>query len=134
MTSVSYPRTRYAINENRPSQVEEPNPFHFQEHLQYQLRMSAFADFPGVRRGSSGLLFSFSPLHRRGTLVLCLRDKHYDTHPSVLFGMCSILPGARQIDPPQNWVLSHGLGSPSGTYVLPPSALVMPHARTSHVK
>ena len=95
---------------------------------------STFAAFPEVKRGSPGLLFSFSLPHRRGTLVLCSRDKHYGTHPSVLFGMCGTLSGAGQIDPLQNWVPLHGLGSPGGTYIPPLSTLVMLHARTSCVK
>ena len=81
--------------------AEELNPFCSQGHLRHQQRMSAFAAFPEVKRGSPGLLFSFSLLLRRGTLVLCLRDKHYGTCPSVLFGMSGTLSGARWIHPPQ---------------------------------
>ena len=66
--------------------AEGLNPFHSQRHLWHQWRMSAFAAFPEVKRGSPGLLFSFSLPHRRGTLVLYSRDKHYGTHPSVPFG------------------------------------------------
>ena len=65
----------------------EPIPFHFQEHLRPQQRMSAFAAYPKVKRGSPGLPFSFSLPHKRGTLVLCLGDTCCDIHPSVLFGM-----------------------------------------------
>ena len=114
--------------------VEELILFCFQEHLHPQQRMSAFAAYPKVRRGSPGLPFSFSLLHKRGTLVLCLGDTHCGTHPSVLFGMCGTLSDARQIDLLLNWVLLCCLGSPGGTYILPLSSLVKPHARTSHVR
>ena len=66
--------------------------------------MSTFAAYPEGRRGSPGLPFSFLLLHKRGTLVLYLRGTHYGTHLSFLFGMCGTLLGARQIDPPWNWV------------------------------
>ena len=114
--------------------VEELILFRFQEHLHPQQRMSAFAAYPEVKRGSPVLPFSFSLLHRRGTLVLCLGDTCCGTHPSVLFWTCGTLSDARQIDLLLNWVLLHCLGSPSGTYILPLSTLVMPHARTSHVR
>ena len=114
--------------------VEELIPFHFQEHLQPQQRMSAFAAYPKVKTGSPGLPFSFSLLHKRGILVLCLGDTHCGTHSSILFGTCGTLSDARQIDLLLNWVLLHCLGGPSGTYILPLSTLMMPHARTYHVR
>ena len=114
--------------------AEELTPFHFQEHLRPQWGMSAFAAYPKGRRGFLGLPFFFSLLHKRGTLVLYLGDTHYGTHPSVLFRMCGTLSDARQIDLPQNWVLLCCLGSPSGTYILPLSTLVMWCVRTFLVR
>ena len=92
--------------------------FCFQECLWPQQRMSTFAAYPEGRRGSLRLPFSFSLLCKRGTLVLYSEDTHYGTRPSILFGMCGTLPGARWIDLPQNWVLLHCLGSPGGTFVV----------------
>ena len=108
--------------------------FCFQEHLWPQRRMSTFAAYPEGRRGSPGLPFSLLLLHKRGTLVLYLRGTCYGTHLSFLFGRCGTPPGARQIDPPQNWVPSCCLGSPSGTYVPPLFSLMMQHARTFRVE
>ena len=65
-----------------PYKFVGPTPFCFQEHL-HQWRMSAFAAFPEGRRGSPGLPLSFLFLHKRGTLVLFLRDTHYGI-PSVI--------------------------------------------------
>ena len=84
-----------------------------------QRGMSTFAAYPEGRRGSPGLPFSFLLLHKRGTLVVYLRGTHYGTHLSFLFRRCGTPPGARQIDPPQNWIPSCCLGGPSGTYVPP---------------
>ena len=107
-----------------PHKFAGPIPFHFQEHLQPQQGMSTFAAYPEGRRGSPGLPFSFLLLHKRGILVLYLRGTCYGTHLSFLFGRCGTPPGARQIDPPRNWVPSCCLGSPSSTYVLPLSSLM----------
>ena len=92
--------------------AEELILFCFQECLCPQQRMSTFAAYPEVKRGSPGLPFSFSLLHKRGTLVLCLGDTHCGTHPSVPFGTCDTLSDARQIDPLLNWVLLCCLGGP----------------------
>ena len=114
--------------------AEGPHPFHSQGHLWHQQRGSTFIAFPEVKRGSPGLLSSFSPRHRRGTPALYSKDKHYDTHPLVPFGMCGTLLSVEQIDPLQNWVPSHGFGGLGGTCILPLSAPVIPHARTFHVE
>ena len=114
--------------------AEELTPFHFQEHLWPWWGMSAFAAYPEGRRGSPGLPFSFSLLHKRGTPLLYLGDTHCGTCPSVLFEMCGTLSDARWIDPPQNWVLLCCLGSPGGTYILPLSALMMQHVGTFHAR
>ena len=66
--------------------------------------------------------------------MLYSKDKHYDTHPLVPFGMCGTLLSVEWIDPLQNWVPSHGFGGLSSTCVLPLSALVIPHAGTFHVE
>ena len=105
-------------------------PFHFQECLRPQQRISAFTAYPGGRRGSPGLPFSLLLLHKRGTLVLYLRGTCYGTHLSFLFGRCGTPPGARQIDPPQNWAPLCCLGGPGSTYIPPLFSLVMRHART----
>ena len=109
-------------------------PFRFQEHLQPQQRMSAFAAYPEGRRGSPGLPFSLLLLHKRRTLVLYLRGTCYGTHLLFLFGRCGTPPGAWGIDPPQNWVPSCCLLGPSSTYVLPLFFLMMWHARTFRVE
>ena len=61
--------------------VEGLTSFCFQERLWPQQGMSAFTAYPEGRRGSPGLPFSFSLLHKRGTLVLYLGDAHCGTHP-----------------------------------------------------
>ena len=117
-----------------PHKFVGPIPFHFQERLQPQQRMSAFAAYPEGRRGSPVLPFSLLLLHKRGTLVLYLRGTCYGTHLSFLFRRCGTPPGARQIDLPWNWVPSCCLGSPGGTYVLSLFFLMMWHARTFRVE
>ena len=114
--------------------AEGPNPFHFQGCLQHQQRVSAFVAFTEVKRGSSGLPSSFSPCHRRGTPALYSKDRHYNTHLLVPFGMCGTLLSIGWIDPLQNSVPSHGFGSLSSTCVLPLYALVILHAGTFHVE
>ena len=114
--------------------TEESIPLRFHKCLRPQQRMSTFTAYLEVKRGSPGLPFSFLLLHKWGTLVLCLGDAHCGTHPSVLFRMCDTLSDARWIDLLLNWVLLRCLGGPGGTYVLPLSALMMPCARTSHVR
>ena len=65
--------------------------------------------------------------------MLYSKDKHYDTHPIVPFGMCGTLLSVEWTDPLQNWVPSHGFGSLGGTCISPLSTLVILHARTFHV-
>ena len=64
--------------------------------------------------------------------MLYSRGKHYGIHPSAPFGMCGTLLSVEWIGPLQDWVPSLGFGSLSGTFILPPSVLVIPHARTFH--
>ena len=63
----------WAIHRAMPHKFVGLIPFCFQERLQPQQGMSAFAAYPEGRRGSPGLPFSFLLLHKRGTLVLYLR-------------------------------------------------------------
>ena len=46
--------------------------------------------------------------------------------------MCGTLLSVEQIGPLQDWVLSLGFGGLGGTFILPPSVLVIPCARTFH--